>query len=511
LLFASLALAACPDTVNNAGYVRAGAGGSGSGADWTNAYTALPASLVRGCTYYIAAGTYAAHTFGDADSGTTTISILAATSASHGTSTGWSSGYIGQAVFNAPVIFNTDYYTFSGVYRSTAAGNPMIDWVLESGYGFKINNQVVQQGESLAGGSGYNGNTCGSLSACNAEGMFVHDITIAYVDVNGAHTKTDAEDIDNGVDFEGGSYNLDFSHLYVHDAAVPYYVRGNHDGQAGGGYWFGSGNNVTVEYDYVQNDYSSPTYHSEGCSCSEGLTNFVWRYNVTDQIGGTGSNGATAHIGTASGCLTAACNGTNGPWYIYRNIFTCTTTLSNQNCAVGDGAFAAWATNFSTNNIYFLNNTIASIGPYSLNGGFGIGLGYTGSNASSFGTLVTENNLWYNNDPMDIIPTGTTSYSGSTMVGSTWSYNSYFSTPIGASSDSDANKQVSSSNPFSGSTCCFLAADTTAGLNTSGVVTGNSTDMMGVLAGANGIWDRGALQITGTSGGATITLRGAFR
>src|SRR5215470_3950389 len=51
-------------------YVRAGATGSGTGADWTNAFTDLPASLVRGDLYYVAAGTYKPHLFGDSDSGT---------------------------------------------------------------------------------------------------------------------------------------------------------------------------------------------------------------------------------------------------------------------------------------------------------------------------------------------------------------------------------------------------------------------------------------------------------
>src|SRR6059036_1896844 len=80
-------------------YVRSGATGTGTGADWTNAFTALPATLVRGDTYYIAAGTYSGYTFNTPVSGTTLITVKAATIADHGTSVGWSDAFAGQALF----------------------------------------------------------------------------------------------------------------------------------------------------------------------------------------------------------------------------------------------------------------------------------------------------------------------------------------------------------------------------------------------------------------------------
>ncbi|MEN6626348.1 MAG: hypothetical protein ABFD69_08995, partial [Candidatus Sumerlaeia bacterium] len=64
-------------------YVRAGAGGNGS--DWANAYGSLPATLQRGSTYHIAAGSYGSHQFNDAESGTAMITIKKATAADHGT------------------------------------------------------------------------------------------------------------------------------------------------------------------------------------------------------------------------------------------------------------------------------------------------------------------------------------------------------------------------------------------------------------------------------------------
>src|SRR4030043_1400540 len=80
-------------------YVRAGATGANNGSDWNNAFTTLPATLVRGTTYYIADGNYASYTFDDAVSGTTLITVKKATVADHGTETGGVSTYgDGQAV-----------------------------------------------------------------------------------------------------------------------------------------------------------------------------------------------------------------------------------------------------------------------------------------------------------------------------------------------------------------------------------------------------------------------------
>ncbi len=493
-------------------YVRAGASGAGSGADWTNAYASLPNNLTRGAVYYVAAGSYPNHTFSDADSGTTVIKILAATSATHGTATGWSDSYQGQATFtcssscNDVIVFQADYYVFSGVYRSTSTGNPETDWVLESGYGFKVSNTNSKAAGAISAGSGYNAGTCSSLSSCGAQGMFVHDITVSYVDLDGAHPSTDSADIDDGFDIEGGSYNITMSSNYVHDDAVPNFIKGSHGNQAGSGYYFGTGNNNVIEYSYIQHNYSSPTYHSEGCSCSEGLTNFTIRYNYFDQIGGVGGNGSTAMIGTASGADYNNGNGPNGPWYIYGNVFTCTATTATMNCAAGDGTLAIWDAQF-TGAVYFLNNTSYNLGPHGPETADGIGLSQT----TPMTTIDFENNLFYEADPMTVIPTGTTNWEDATFSSPiTWSYNSYFDTPQAGSTDGDSHKQVSSSNPFgSGGACCSLTSDTTAGVSTQSMLAGtacppvageatcNNTDLTGTARGASGTWDRGAFQIAG--------------
>jgi hypothetical protein len=74
-------------------YVRPGATGANSGADWSNAWTAMPSSLTRGDTYYLADGSYGYRTFSDNASGSAYIYIKKATVADHGTATGWNYSY----------------------------------------------------------------------------------------------------------------------------------------------------------------------------------------------------------------------------------------------------------------------------------------------------------------------------------------------------------------------------------------------------------------------------------
>ena len=87
LLLVLLFLPSLANAANH--FVRQGATGSGSGADWSNAYTALPAPLGRGDTYYMAAGSYSGRAFSTPASGTTVITIKTATVADRGSRHGY--------------------------------------------------------------------------------------------------------------------------------------------------------------------------------------------------------------------------------------------------------------------------------------------------------------------------------------------------------------------------------------------------------------------------------------
>jgi len=470
-------------------YVRSGAAGSNNGADWTNAFKDLPASLTRGVTYYVAAGTYKGHQFSDPDSGTTLITIQAATVANHGTSTGFNNSFVGQAVFNTNInntgtifIFSTDYYVINGVYRSTASGQPQTDWTLESGYGFKVDNSGKVACAAVV--------DLGDLN-----GAPVHDITVEYADINGSHETSATGCREDGFHSVYGSYNVTAKFNYIHDTGLTIlYVKGNHQGTAG----FGPGTNVSFTYNYFARDFSEPTQHAEGCSCSEGLTNFTIAYNYWQDINGT------AVIATPSGGGYNSGNGNNGNWLIYGNVAfesSCSAVTSNGRNAGVAGFFYDFDTTFN-GPLYILNNTIYNF-PASCNSDSGIMLG-DGANPVPMTSVFVQNNLWSQAAQVSIQNNCPTSGGRATCTSITWDHNAYFASPDNSgSNDSDPNKQVSSLNPFvnSASFIFQLASDTAAGVNTNATLAANGQDLLGTTRGSDGVWDRGAFQISGTKPG----------
>ena len=136
----------------------------------------------------------------------------------------------------------------------------------EASYGFRLDNTNARAGKGdIVGGAGYNGPP-----------DFVHDVTIRFVDVGGAHpTEDTGQTYDAGIDFEGGSYNLMFDHLYVHDDYVPFFLKGNHNHQDGGGWTFGSGDNITIQY--VAATTTLPLLIPDGLTVTMGLFAHVQR------------------------------------------------------------------------------------------------------------------------------------------------------------------------------------------------------------------------------------------
>ena len=493
-------------------YVRAGASGSKSGADWTNAYADLPSSLTRGVTYYVAAGTYQGHLFNDPDSGTSVITIQAPTVANHGTSTGWSSSYVGQAVWNTADTsqvgdiwtFQTDYYTINGVYRSTATGSPYVDWQLESGYGFKVDNS--------------------GAVACNADvdlgdnslsiPMPVHNITIQYLDVNGSHASTPSGCRENGLTGMWGSHDYTVQNSYIHNTGLTIlFLRGEHascSGSSGNvtcgspgslsGQSYGSGQNILFQNNYFYSNYSEASQHAEGCSCSEGLQNLTFAYNYWQDISGT------ADIATASGADWNNGNGGNGPWYIYGNVFFESSCAAFNKQGDGGGVagnFYKWDTTFIAP-IYFVNNTAYNF-PASCNSYSGMLLNDSSSYPAPATAVYVIDNLWDEAAQININDSCPSSGGYVSCTSISWTYNAYFQSPDNSgSNDSDPNKQISSSNPFVnvGSYNFQLAADTANGASTNSLFSANGTDLTGNTRGSDGVWDRGAYQY-----GTTVVLQ----
>jgi hypothetical protein len=487
LLLATCARAACPDVANSAGYVRAAASGTATGADWTNAYTDLPASLSRGCTYYVAGGSYAAHTFNDADSGTTLIIVKAPTIASHGIATGWSNAYAAQATFTAPIMFTggTDYYTFSGTYRAST-GSPWLDWRSKASYGFVINNTngsscAISYPTAIAVGN-FNGNAVSS------------NVTLDYLDVVGSGDfPQTCGSFDWGVSVNGNTSTTNtfyLGHSHIHE-------------QSGDQVLCDGVNGCTVEYNYIErSSEGGPTNHMEEFAARNNTDNLIFRYNF---IGACGDTACWA---------TPNSSGARSSWYVYGNIFYVNSAEAPVSYNSGDGVMSVFSL-ASITGMYFINNTISSLPIAGACGWFP----WTPVTTTNVYVL---NNLWYNcaqnNNP-------------ALQSGVTWDYNAYYTAPTMHSNDTATHTSGidsgGGSNPFvnvaaSANANNFnLTADTTAGTTTAGgtnlsaLPTGCTpgtncmdTDMNGNSR-ASGTWDRGALQLTGGGGASNNVQTGA--
>jgi hypothetical protein len=281
-------------------YVRAAAGGAGTGADWTNAYTGFgtgtgqvnPNSLTRGVTYYVAGGSYntsSRTTFTIADSGTTTVTIQAPTIANHGTATGWSNAYQAQALFG-PIDSESDYLIWNGVYRGSGTGNPSIDW--RTGYGFKVLNS--------AGGGVPIKSSCGFFIGVYPATDGNNDV-VEYTEIQGSGNFLGNHD-DGGIcDNDGQNPTLEYS--YVHDTG-------------GGNLGFDEVGTVNIFYNWFQNDQSTPSVHGEGFALRGPMTlNVGFNYLENEE--------GTAYLGTP--CPNEGCNSGRGVWSFYGNVL-----LSNQ-------------------------------------------------------------------------------------------------------------------------------------------------------------------------------------
>jgi len=301
-------------------YVRQGASGNGSGTDWTNAYPTLPATLVRGDTYWIADGSYGSYTFRTPLSGSSLITIRKATSGAHGTSTGWNNSYgDGQAAFG-DFLFDYGYYVFDGATRNEA------NWADTASYGFRVSGSLYSS--RLASGS----NACAD------------NLTFRYVDV-------------------GGSAGTGPS-----SAGVGAYLGGFGEGSLACENW-------TLQRNHIHN--VKVHVHCPGCTGllvehtyfgigwgKEAIRGLVAAYNITirhnifkdscQRDPGDSTSGCTGEI--------AIWSGTNhNNIEIYGNVFYKTTSEVNSGGVIVIGGNGTSWTGPPTNNTKVYNNTIAGL------------------------------------------------------------------------------------------------------------------------------------------------------
>lgn len=333
LLLAILPL--CANAADNH-YIRDG--GSGDGSAWNNALDDLPATLIRGDTYYIADGSYAGYQFNDLESGTTVITIKKATVADHGTETGWDNAYgDGVATFTGFLYFMTDDWVFDG----QVGGGPG-SW--QSGHGFKVDGGVIIN-------PAWNDIHTWEVGADNGG----DDITIRHVESEEELTPSADESFSCA-----NNVNVTFSYVYAKNSnGVPFNI-------------FVS-SNVVVEYSCNNEFASDEANHAEITFCY-GAGGVTFRWNLFRWAESTG--GLMIH------------NPDEAAVYIHGNVFyrAAAETWSYG----GDGLVGTWTNraDLEFHNTYVVNNTFINI-PADAAGSIGT---TPGSNR------VWKNNYFYNSD-----------------------------------------------------------------------------------------------------------------
>src|SRR3989338_4879767 len=430
-------------TPTRAFYVRAGAtSGRNDGSDWNNAYLSLsdarrPNSehgLERGSTYYIADGNYGSYTFNDPNSGSTYITIKKATANDHGTATGWQTSYgDGQAVFAATLRFVTDYYIFDGQTRS--------GW--RSGHGFKVSNYPCRDDWGITIGLGF--------------GDPAHYITVRYTEIEGSRVYDDSCG-DEGVQLMWYSANTTIEYSWLHEFDETQILARRND-------------NFLFQYNWVEKNDSSPARHSEAISINEDVDNLIIRYNVFGDIEGTG------YIATPGNAFL----NDNSNWYIYGNTFYMSGNSGRG--GVGDGSISFFYAGI-TGDTFIYNNTFANFNDTAVPGSY-TSSGIYIERTASFERLYIRNNLWWNSNQVTRPSPNASDFR--------WENNAYFDT---ATTDTDANRQIASGNPFvsSGAQNFHLNRATNAGVT---LPAPYNADPDVRTRGSVGVWDRGAYEYGG--------------
>lgn len=349
IILALFVLGAIPSLADAAvHYVRAGAAGNGS--DWANAMGSLPASLVRGDTYYIAAGSYAGRTFNDAVAGSTYIYIRKATADDHGTNTGWQPSYAGTATFGN-LTFSKGYYDLDG----RVGGGPGA-WT--SGHGFKITG--------VASGTGK------LITINNVTGIRIRHAEIYFSNLVGASTTTASGDLIYAI---SGGNDLVVQYCWLHDSARTIFYPIT---------W----SNILFEYNRMERNGINWTSsnHSEIFSARQ-VTNVTVRYNHILDWKSTGGL-------MFGGVISSAAQSVSSNLNIYGNIFEWTKSWGD---TANNGAIGSWSHSWMlVRDARIYNNTFVNItdsNPSDAASIFPIG---------NLSNVVVQNNIFYNANPRSI-------------------------------------------------------------------------------------------------------------
>jgi hypothetical protein len=402
--------------------------------------------LTRGDTYYIATGTYAGRVFNTPESGTSLITIKGATVAEHGADIGWSASMSvdtrdggSQAVWTGTFHFSTSYWVFDGAVHGTLTDAAPWNFT-KSAYGFKIGATTTDPGSRVF--EIYN--TAATIT----------DITLSNI------VATSANATGSGGSCPGQTYFIatNDSTRSVNNLHMRYLFAENYENTV----WATSPGPTHAGWIFERSisyrGYSDSNCHGEDLNNNYGkILDWTIRYNWFE----------ARSSGTAT--ITAGLNGEVGNYYIYGNVF--------KDQQAGNGVIACvWGsgTVYLYNNS-FINSPLPSGGPWL--GGDAIRCTLSGE---------AKNNVLYSMHAN--VGDG---------VSATFDSNAFFSAtyPVGTNQYNAAGSPFASTVPFDARLLAPVASAMTAGVaiaNTAGQTF--NVDVRGSARGADGKWDRGAIE-----------------
>lgn len=298
-------------------YILAGATGTATGADWTNAWTSFPATsaLVRGDTYYVGVGTYtfdgAPYNISNAVSGDLYITFQKATIADHGTGTGWDSSYAGQAILTRTTMaaanqievieITTSYITINGAVGSGPD---------TTSYGFKITPPTVGLTSYSQGGIIlYQGSS-------NISNISVQHI--AFIGAGntspGSGSQTCNGGIGSGYNQPGSISNIDFEYNYFYNFTDSISLIKTYTG--------------TIAHNYFAENWSDSAY-CHGQQLAADATSDISVFDNTFNAAEYAVLGAHSNVGS------------NLRWNIYNNIIL-NNWVSMYAGDINNGVFNGW-------------------------------------------------------------------------------------------------------------------------------------------------------------------------
>jgi hypothetical protein len=444
-----------------------GGSGSKSGADWSNAYAALPGTLVRGDIYYLADGNYGNHlSLNTSASGTSTIELRKAQTYDFGAGSNCSTS-IG-AGWNASTMGSAQAY-----WQSTGSGQVVT--LGSSGY-YIFNGNGNNAGTAEVGCGGVAANPPSTMkgpapkpAAC---GIRIDDSTCTS-------TGTDGCDGGSGV-MNGGGAGIVFESVEWFGQGLN--SNGNNNSETY--FWFASSGNlagVTISHSYIHNTSTTAfTVVSGGWTNGSFDHNYHWgvfdgstNHGESIQLQGSNSNNSIHHNiwrdQQTNGDIVAVISGTQSNFLIYDNADFCSPGGNSTSCRHNDGVIGCFNSQ-TCSNYQIYNNTFS----------FPSNCGWNVTGGPS--TMTVKNNLWVN--------CGAVGMTGGT---NTVDYNTYLSSGQSAVGSHDVSS-TSAPGPFTSLSAdgVQLASDNAAWNNRLSL--GAPYDTADLCTGAPLTTDRGACQ-----------------